>query len=802
MTGTTNPYQTWLGLNVSSRPDCYTLLSLPLYEADAGKIMVAAQNAIARASIPMAPADEPARQALVSEIQLAQNCLLDPAQKQAYDQQLQAYFSGQTAPAQPVQTPAAPVATIQAVAAAPAASSDSSAEPLIQTKKQSTASSVKRRASNSAFTTYASIALVLLTLLGGGGYYFFFMQPAGDVAQQDPEDKPKPSPAEPAQPAEAPEEEVAPAKPNPKVPGGKRPTSEELANSIPSLGNPAETMVGMDSMPAMPSKPAEPTATAEQQADLQTALMTAWQGIIQNDFAKASVALNSVRELPKTNEGTTHFQQVDQFVQDLMAYNQALNEGQTSIQEGEELTVGSTSFTVTMVDDKRVGIRFANKTKAFLREELPDGLQRALAISRLKGDDGAKQRIEASHLLLSPKANIEYVRDLWVKSGADGGTLAALEADKKKYAAVETVAAASPANMPGEAMTDTPETEASPQTLKLAVEAARKQLTDRNAMGAKQALVSVNSLSLSPSNQAKLAALKQVADLNLKFWQAVSRQLTKLPPDEDLDVNGKLTRVVESDANRLVLRVAGENKRYTLDDMPSGLAKFLAEKELPANIESKKIIGAFLLVTPEAGVERAKEEWANGFLPQEEVDLLASALTASFEQEEAPAQPVAIPDDAALAYASEQVMKEWNNRIAAAPNRSVHSRLGDQLLEEANSQAPGSPVQYVTFRLALAEAARAVDFPLCTSIIDAWHAQFAIREGEWHAKAMQLAANSSDGDEVHTAIVQHAIKQIPLIRAKGEDELANAMLKLAKNFASKTNDQALIEALKQVSAAN
>ena len=156
MTQATNPYQMWLGLNVAGRPDCYTLLGLPMYEADTGKIMVAAQNAMARASIPMAPADEPLRQTLVSEIQLAQNCLLDPAQKQAYDQQLQSYFSGQAAPAQPVQPTVAvaqPVAAPAAVANPPA-SSDSSSEINLKSKKASAASIAKSRAKNSAFGLY------------------------------------------------------------------------------------------------------------------------------------------------------------------------------------------------------------------------------------------------------------------------------------------------------------------------------------------------------------------------------------------------------------------------------------------------------------------------------------------------------------------------------------------------------------------------------------------------------------------------------------------------------------------------
>ncbi|PQO42584.1 hypothetical protein [Blastopirellula marina] len=823
MTQTTNPYQTWLGLNVSSRPDCYTLLGLPLYEADGGKIMVAAQNAMARASIPMAPADEPARLALVSEIQLAQNCLLDPAQKQAYDQQLQAYFSSQAAAAQAVTSPTATpqtatpqiatpqIAAPQTVVAsqrakfqtAPVASSDSSAEPLIQAKKQSAASSAKQRARNSAFTTYAGLALVLVTALGGGGYYFFVMKPAEDLAQQQADPQPAASPDRPpAKPAASPEKPDEPETPDPSapaVPGGKRPTSTELANSISGLGNPDEAMESMDAMPSMMNKPPEPTATPEQQAELETALLTAWNGISQRDYAKASIALGEVRQLPKTNEGKARFEQVDQFVQDLLAFNKARNEGIESLAENEELTVGTTKFTVTVVDGDRIVVRVANQNKAFNRQDLPEGFQRALAMSRLKGDNSLKQRIEASYLLLSPKADIEYVRDLWMKSGADGGTLAALEADKKKFAASEMMASAESAAMPegpGEEMA--PPGDGSP--LSNLVQTARKQLAQRNPAAAQQALASVDSMTLSPENQAQIAALKQVVDLNAKFWDAVSKRLTKLPADEDLDVNGKLTRVVESDANRLVIRMAGENKRYTLADMPAGLAKFLAEMELPANVETKKIVGAFLLVTPEGGVERAREEWATGFLPQEEVDLLVSAMTSSLDVAAAPSQPAPIPSDAKLAGPADALAKKWNTRIAAAKSASDHIEIGKQLFEAAKSQTAGSPAQFVAFRLALAEGARGADFSLCSSIINDWHASFAISAGEWHFKAMQLAGSSSDSPQVHTAIAQHAITQVPQLRAAGENNIAQAMQKVAQQSAAKAGDNNLIEAVKQLSS--
>ncbi|PQO25114.1 hypothetical protein C5Y96_26820 [Blastopirellula marina] len=809
MTQATNPYQMWLGLNVTGRPDCYTLLGLPVYEADTGKIMVAAQNAMSRASIPMAPADEPLRHTLLSEIQLAQNCLLDPAQKQAYDQQLQAYFSGQIAPAAVAQ-PATAAPAQAAAPTAPAAnpSSDSSGDISLKAKKTSAATSAKSRAKNSAFGMYMGGVAILLLAAVAGGAYFVFTEPADEpIAQADPQPETT-SPEVPAQPEEESTSNGGKSPPGPK--SGKRPTSNDLANSIPGLGNPEDTMAGM---PAMNSKPPEPKATAEDQAELKAALEAAWIGISEKDYAKSSIALDQVRMTPKTPEGKTDFDRVDQFVQDLMAYNKALNDGTASLRENEELTVGSTTFTISTLDDMRVVVRFAGQNKGYERGQLPEGFQRAIALSRLKGEDTVKQRIEASHLLLSPKADIEYIRELWTQSGADGSALAALEAGKKKYLAGSMVAANSPSkptemtSTPSETETTTPEpmmtapaaaSTANVDQLAGLMKQARQQVIDRNASAAQQLLAQAAPLVTSPKHQEKFNDLKQLADLNQQFWQAVSSRLTKLPADSELDVNGTMIRVVESDANRLVIRMNGENRRYTLADIPAGLAKFLAEQELPTQAETKKIIGAFLLVTPDGGADRAREEFATAFLPDEEIDKMVAVLTDPYQLADDLIEQANIPTEADISAPAAAFQEKWNSRIQSAQRLDDHAKIGQEMAAAAMAMPNGSPQQFAGFRYALAESARGGDFATCSQIIQDWHTRFAIDQGEWHLKAMQLAAGSSMSSKVHAAIAQHAIKHVPLLIADGQTKAAGAMLKLAEESATKARDKDLVEAVKQL----
>lgn len=809
MTQATNPYQMWLGLNVHGRPDCYTLLGLPMYEADTGKIMVAAQNAMSRASIPMSPADEPLRLTLISEIQLAQNCLLDPVQKQAYDQQLQAYFSGQMPPAavaQPMM--AAPVYAAAPVPPPTGSSSDSNSDIPLKAKKTSAAKSAKSRARSSAFGMYMGFAAILLLGgIAGGAYYVLNEQVDNTVAQADPPPEVT-TPEAPIEPEDEPAQQGGNTPPGPK--SGQRPTSNDLANSIPGLGNPEDTMAGM---PAMNNKPPEPQATAEDQAELKAALETAWAGIRESDYAKSSIALDQVRMTPKTAEGKTEYERVDQFVQDLMAYNKALNDGTASLRENEELTVGSTKFTITTLDDNRIVIRFAGQNKGYERGQLPEGLQRAIALSRLKGEETVKQRIEASHLLLSPKANIEYVRDLWTKSGADGGALAALEAGKKKYLGGSMVAVNGSSKPTEMTSTETDTTMPAPNMtapaagptggvdqLAVLMKEARQQIIDRNVSGAQQLLAQAAPLVTSPKHQEKLNQLKQVADLNQQFWQAVSAQLTRLPADSELDVNGTLIRVVESDANRLVIRMNGENRRYTLDDIPAGLAKFLAEKRLPTQAETKKVIGAFLLLTPDGGADRAREELSTAFLPDEEINSMVAVLTDPYQLADDLIEQANIPTEADISAPAAAFQEQWSSRIQSAQRLDDHAKIGQEMAAAAMAMPNGSPQQFAGFRYALAESARGGDFATCSQIIQDWHTRFAIDQGEWHLKAMQLASGSSTSPKVHAAIAQHAIKHVPLLVAEGQAKAAGAMRTLAEDSASKARDKDLVEAVKQLKA--
>src|SRR5690348_2642227 len=92
-----NPYSEWLGLSSELvDPNHYQLLGLVDFEADAGRIAIAADKAMSRVRGFRPGANARAWSKLLDELLLAKGRLLDPERKSEYDAELRE--SGNTSP--------------------------------------------------------------------------------------------------------------------------------------------------------------------------------------------------------------------------------------------------------------------------------------------------------------------------------------------------------------------------------------------------------------------------------------------------------------------------------------------------------------------------------------------------------------------------------------------------------------------------------------------------------------------------------------------------------------------------------
>lgn len=122
-----NPYEAWLKIPLSQQPPShYRLLGLPDFESDAAKIEAAADRQMAHVRTFQAGPRGKHTQPLLNELARARRCLLNPRQREAYDQQLRNARQPQPSARQPLrQGMSAPTSANQpALSSQPSAQAD------------------------------------------------------------------------------------------------------------------------------------------------------------------------------------------------------------------------------------------------------------------------------------------------------------------------------------------------------------------------------------------------------------------------------------------------------------------------------------------------------------------------------------------------------------------------------------------------------------------------------------------------------------------------------------------------------
>ena len=113
----------------------------------------------------------------------------------------------------------------------------------------------------------------------------------------------------------------------------------------------------------------------------------------------------------------------------------------------------------------------------------------------------------------------------------------------------------------------------------------------------------------STTQRAALRRLLVLTDHLSQFLRAVQEVIKKLQPAEEIMVGGSPIAVVEASADLLIVRVAGENRRYPPDDLPVGLAMAIADRWFDGQAESTIAFkAAYLAVHGRA--DEAGQLWA------------------------------------------------------------------------------------------------------------------------------------------------------------------------------------------------
>ncbi len=172
-----DPYHKWLGISPQHQPpNHYRLLSLDLYESDAEVIEAAVDRIVAFLQDVAVGPQAKESQKLLNEIAAARLCLLDAAQKAAYDEKVRAELTqaimpsgdeSEAAPAPPV-APAFAIDTgANSVAKPPAVSKRTKKRPAVATASRRAVSSTTGKPTKRG--KQAISPPLLLSLVAGGG---------------------------------------------------------------------------------------------------------------------------------------------------------------------------------------------------------------------------------------------------------------------------------------------------------------------------------------------------------------------------------------------------------------------------------------------------------------------------------------------------------------------------------------------------------------------------------------------------------------------------------------------------------
>lgn len=107
-----------------------------------------------------------------------------------------------------------------------------------------------------------------------------------------------------------------------------------------------------------------------------------------------------------------------------------------------------------------------------------------------------------------------------------------------------------------------------------------------------------------------LAEIDQVRSLchyNKEFWHAAQESWKGLIAGNELMVNDETIVVVETSADKLIIRAAGQNRVYSVENMPASLALVLAEKWFKNDGVAKAALGAFHSTDPKGDKKKGRE---------------------------------------------------------------------------------------------------------------------------------------------------------------------------------------------------
>jgi len=211
----------------------------------------------------------------------------------------------------------------------------------------------------------------------------------------------------------------------------------------------------------------------------------------------------------------------------------------------------------------------------------------------------------------------------------------------------------------------------------------RAAMAQRDLPAAKAKLAEAATIRDGESFTKQRERLQLLYDYLAEFWKSVDEGARSLQAVDELVIGDVRTAVVEYQPGLLILRVKGENRRYTVKTLPAKVALTLAERVLkPDDPQNKVFLGTFLLMDGKGDRELARKLWNEA----QKANVDVSALLPELDNAPVASLPVEIPPVTA-------VMRKLLAPAGWILRRQVGERIVRDLLKDSAQQTAAGHLQ-------------------------------------------------------------------------------------------------------------
>lgn len=347
---------------------------------------------------------------------------------------------------------------------------------------------------------------------------------------------------------------------------------------------------------------------------------------------------------------------------------------------------------------------------------------------------------------------------------------------------------------PGNDQGDANDSELSGEFRAAAVE-VWQALASRDLPKARERLNGLAAQVRSPLQRDCVAALQSLLLHLEEFWRGVTEATASLHSTEELTIGDTVIIVVEAGREEVVVRAAGQNRRYAVREMPTALVRAIVDQRLRKGRDTDVLLGAFLAVDPKGDQAEARRLWQSAANSGADVSLLLQALDlmsgAASSSASSPRLPV--PDsEAELAKARQHVQSQISAAYAKPLSIPDKAEAARSLLEAARNAALADEVlRYVMLREAGRLAVESGEARLALQTVEELAGRYAVDPAAERRTVAQNLAQSQVPAALHQQVAAELLDAAQAALAAKDRDATQALASAAVISARKARNAGL-----------